>query len=148
MFNIPFGGSGPIPTVIAGEGTKAPLTMIHIAEPGFTDAQLATVNVTRKQFDDWRGAKIEALRSFLRENPEASYLFSIRLPAYVHSSFMDIRQLGPTPDTQAAANLQMGIDFTLSFFDAQLRNNRQSWDQLVANPKDGVTVESLGARRR
>jgi dienelactone hydrolase len=147
MFNIPFGSSEPIPTVIAGEGTKAPVTVIVVAEPGFTDAQLAAVKVTRKQFEDWRSAKAEALHGFLEKNREPSYLITIRRPGYSHGSFMDIRQLGAAPDTQASANLQMGVDFTLWFFDAQLRNNKQMWNQFVAKARDGVSVESLGDRR-
>ncbi len=147
MFNIPFGGSGPIPIVIAGEGTKAPVTVIFVAETGFTDAQLAAVKVTRKQFEDWRRAKNEALRDFLKKNREASYLITIRLPGYVHGSFIDIRQLGAVPDAQALINLRMGVDITLGFFDAHLRNNKQTWRQLVAKPRDGVSVESLGPRR-
>ncbi|MBZ5670560.1 MAG: hypothetical protein LAO04_12620 [Acidobacteriia bacterium] len=147
MFGIPFGSPEPIPSVIPGKGTKAPLTVIYVAEPGFTDAQLAAVKVTRKQFEDWRDAKNAALRSFLRGNSAASYLVTVKLPSYLHASFMDIRQLGTVPAAHAAVNLQVAIDFTLSFFDAHLMNDRQGWNQLLANPKDGITVESLDARR-
>ncbi len=146
MFNIPFGSSEPIPTVIAGEGMKAPLAVIFVAEPGFTDGQLAAVKVTRKQFEDWRTAKTDALRGFLEKNGKASYLITIRLPGFVHASFMDMRLLGAKPDPQASVNLQMGIDFTLWFFDAQLKNNSQMWRQLMARPRDGVSLESLGGR--
>lgn len=147
MFNIPFSSSEPIPSVVAGVGTKAPVTVIFVAEPGFTDRQLAAVKVTRKQFEDWRSAKTEALRSFLEKNRVASYLITIQRPGYVHGSFMDMRQLGAVPDAQARENLQMGVDFTLSFFDAQLRNSKQMWNQIVAKAADGVSIESLGTHR-
>jgi hypothetical protein len=148
MFNIPFGGSEPISVVVTGEKTKGPLAVIFVAEPGFTDGQLAAVKVTRKQFEDWRSAKNEALRNFLDKNGESSYLITIRVPGYVHGSFMDMRHLGAKPDAQASVNLQMGIDFTLWFFDAQLRNNSQMWRQLVASQRDGVRIESFRSAGR
>ncbi len=147
IFGTPAGSPDPIPSVIAGKGTEAPVAVMYVAEPGFTDAQLTAVKVTRKQFEDWRAAKNAALRSFLNGNSAASYLITIKLPGYVHASFMDIRQLGTVPDAQAADNLRVGIDYTLSFFDAHLMNKRQGWNDLMAHPKDGITVEPLGTRR-
>ena len=101
MFGIAVGSTEPVPTVLPGKPTLAPVADIYVAEPLASDAQLAAVNVTRKQFEDWRAAKNRALRGFLHQNSRESYLITITAPGYAHGTFMDIRLLTPNPDPQA-----------------------------------------------
>jgi pimeloyl-ACP methyl ester carboxylesterase len=147
MFGIPFGGTEPIASVIPSQSTKAPLTVLYVAEPGFSDAQLASVDVTRIQFEDWRKLKLKALRAFLRSNAAASHLFTIKRPGFVHGSFMDTRQLGATLSgadaSQARSNTQIGTTLTLAFFDAILKRKDDKWESQLANPPDGVTLDSF-----
>ena len=151
MFGIPFGGTEPIPTVIAKQPTKAPFVDIYAHEQLASDAQLAAVHVTRKQFEDWRNSKTEALRSFLRQNTSASHLVIIERPGFTHGSFMDIGQLisavaGSDP-SQARSSLELANRLTLAFFDATLRQEDQSWVELLRKPPEGVTIESFENRR-
>lgn len=151
LFGIPFGRDEPIPSVILNQPTKGPFVDIYVAEPGASDAQLAAVHVTRKQYSDWRNAKTAALRKFLSANSRHSFLISIKRPGYVHGSFMDISLLramttgAPTSDN--ASNLKMGQTITEAFFDATLRNQRTSWNRLISKPPEGLAVDSLGSRR-
>lgn len=148
MFNIPFGASEPIPAVLPGQSTKAPVAVMYAAEPGFTDAQLAAAKATRQQFEGWREAKNRALRSFLKANSGGSYLITIKRAGFVHASFMDIRQLGPKPNPQATDNLILAVAYTFAFFDAELRNERQRWNALAGKPPEGILVEALSAQKR
>ena len=151
MFGIPFGGTEPIPSVIATQPTIAPFVDIYAHEQLASDAQLAAVHVTRKQFEDWRHSKTEALRSFLRRNTSASHLVIIERPGFTHGSFMDIGQLisavaGSDP-SQARSSLELANRLTLAFFDATLRQEDQGWVELVRKPPEGVTIESFENRR-
>jgi hypothetical protein len=149
MFGVPLGSTDPVPTVLPGKPTLAPVADIYVAEPLATDAQLAAVKVTRKQFEDWRAAKNAALRGFLQHNPCDSYLITITAPGYVHASFMDMRLLGANPDPQAVMNHRTGTDMTRAFFDAHLRwGERKNWSRFAMAPGKGVVVEKLNMRPR
>ncbi|MGD0498595.1 MAG: hypothetical protein ABSC23_09190 [Bryobacteraceae bacterium] len=145
MFGIALGATEPIPTVLPGKPTLAPVADIYVAEPLATDAQLAAAKVTRKQFEDWRAAKNSALRTFLQQNMREGYLITVTVPGYVHATFMDIRLLTANPDPQAALNHRSGTDLTRAFFDAQLRwGEQKNWSRFVRAPGEGITVEKLG----
>jgi hypothetical protein len=147
MFGIPLGSTDPIPTLLPGKPTLAPVAVIYVAEPGPSDAQLAAVKVTRKQFDDWRAAKNRALRGFLQRNSRESDLITITAPGYVHSSFMDIRLLGPDPDPEDVLNHRTGTNITRAFFDAHLRwGEQKNWSRFATAPGKGIAVEKLGIR--
>ena len=147
MFGIPVGSTVPIPTVLPGKPTLAPVADIYVAEPLASDAQLAAVNVTRKQFEDWRAAKNSALRGFLQQNSRESYLITITAPGYVHASFMDIRLLTAKPDPQVALNYRTGTDIMRAFFDAHLRwGEQKNWSRFAMTPGEGIAVEKLGDR--
>jgi hypothetical protein len=149
MFGVPPGSTELIPTLLPGKPTLAPVAVIYVAEPLASDAQLAAVNVTRKQFDDWRAAKNRALRSFLQQNSRESNLITITAPGYVHSSFMDVRLLGPNPSPEAALNHRTGTGITRAFFDRQLRwDERNNWSRIVTAPGKGIVVEQLSPRRQ
>ena len=145
MFGIPVGSTEPIPTLLPGKPTLAPVAVIYVAEPGIPDAQLAAVKVTRKQYEDWRAAKNRALRSFLQQNSRESDLITITAPGYVHATFMDIRLLGANPNPEAALNHRTGTDITRAFFDAHLRWGAQkNWSRFAIAPGPGIAVEKLG----
>ena len=144
MFGIPFGATEPIPTVLPGKPSLAPVAVIYVAELLATDAQLAAVKVTRKQFEDWRADKNRALRSFLQRNSRESDLITITAPGYVHASFMDIRLLTPNPDPEAALNHRTVTKITRDFFDAHLHwGEPKSWSRFVTVPGKGIAVEKL-----
>ena len=145
MFGIPVGSTEPIPTLLPGKPTLAPVAVIYVAEPGIPDAQLAAVKVTRKQYEDWRAAKNRALRSFLQQNSRESDLITITAPGYVHATFMDIRLLGANPNPEAALNHRTGTDITRAFFDAHLRwGEQKNWSRFAIAPGPGIAVEKLG----
>jgi len=150
IFGIPFGGSEPISSVIPDRPTKASFVDIFVPDP-MSDSALAEVHVTRKQFEDWRNSKTQALRTFLHANSVPSYLITVRRSGYIHGSFIDIRLLratiAGTDAPQDASNLKLGTTFPQVFFDATLKNQGADWKQMVSNPPEGVTVESLGAHR-
>ena len=147
MFGIPFGSAEPIPSLLPGTATLAPVAVIYVAEPGIPDAQLAAAKVTRKQYEDWRAAKNRALRSFLQQNSRESDLITITAPGYVHSTFMDIRLLGPNPDPEAALNHRTGTTITCAFFDAHLRwGEQKNWSRFAIAPGKGIAVEKLSIR--
>jgi len=147
MFGIPLGSTEPIPTLLPGKPTLAPVTVIYVAESGIADAQLAAVNVTRKQFEDWRAAKNRALRSFLQQNSRESYLITITVPGYVHATFMDIRLLGPNPAPEAVLNHRTATNITRAFFDAHLRwGEQENWSRFAIAPGKGIAVEKLSSR--
>jgi predicted dienelactone hydrolase len=150
LFGIPFGGTQPIPSVIAEQSTLAPFVDIYVAEQLATDAQLAAVHVTRKQFDDWRSAKTEALRAFLRRDRRNSYFVTIRRPAFTHGGFMDISDLSAiiagADASRAESNLELATRITLAFFDSRLRHETASWNQLLTSPPEGVSIEFWGKR--
>ena len=148
MFGIAVGSTEPFPTVLPGKPTLAPVADIYVAEPLASDAQLAAVNVTRKQFEDWRTAKNRALRGFLHQNSRESYLITITAPGYVHGTFMDIRLLTPNPDPQATLNHRTGTDITRAFFDAHLRwGEQKNWSRFTIAPGKGIAVEKLGIKQ-
>jgi fermentation-respiration switch protein FrsA (DUF1100 family) len=148
LFGIPFGSLQPVPSVIPHHSMSAPFVDIYVAEPLASDAQLAAVHVTRKEFEDWRHAKTEALRSFLRENTQRSYLVVIRRPGFTHGGFMDIAALGAmiAKDTGSSAqsNLQLANHLTLAFFDSTLKHDNKSWRQLVTAPPEDTRIEAFG----
>jgi hypothetical protein len=147
MFGIPYGSTEPIPSLLPGKPVVPPVAVIYVAEPGPTDAQLAAVHVTRREFDDWRAAKNKALRSFLQENARNSQLVTIKASGYVHSSFMDIRLLSSSPAPQAVVNQRTGTNITRAFFDDRLRfGDRKGWSQFVRTPGQGITVERLSTK--
>jgi len=147
MFGIALGSTEPIPTVLPGKPTLAPVADIYVAEPLASDAQLAAAKVTRKQFEDWRAAKNSALRSFLQQNSRESYLITITASGYVHATFMDIRLLTTNPDPQAALNHLTGTNVTRAFFDAHLRwGEQKNWSRLATAPGKGIAVERLSIR--
>jgi hypothetical protein len=147
MFPIPYGSTEPIPSLVPGKLIVPPVAVIYVAEPGPTDAQLAAVHVTRREFDDWRAAKNKALRSFLQENTRNSHLVTIRAPGYVHASFMDIRLLGSNPAPEAVVNQRTGTTITRAFFDDRLHfGDRKGWSQFVRTPGQGITVERLSRK--
>ena len=150
IFGIPFGRSEPIPSVISDQPTKAPFVDIFVPDP-MPDSALAAVHVTRKQFNGWRNAKTEALRTFLKKNAVPSYLITVRRPGYIHGSFIDIRllraRIAGSDAPQDASNLKLSTYFPQAFFDATLKHQNASWEQLVANPPEGVIVESFGTHR-
>jgi hypothetical protein len=121
---------------------------IYVAEPLASDAQLAAVHVTWKEFEDWRHAKTEALRSFLRENTRGSYLVVIRRPGFTHGGFMDIAELGAIiakiTGSSAQSNLQLANHFNLAFFDSTLKHDNKSWRQLVTVPPEDTRIEAFG----
>lgn len=127
----------------------APFVDIYVAESVASDAQLAAVHVTRKEFEDWRHSKTEALRSFLRENTQDSYLVVIKRLGFTHGTFMDIAQLGAiiakTADSVAQSNLQLANQLTLAFFDSILKGDNQSWRQLVTTPPRDTRIEHFGS---
>jgi dienelactone hydrolase len=147
MFPIPAGSTEPIPSVVPGKLIVPPVAVIYVAEPGPSDAQLAAVHVTRREFDDWRAAKNKALRSFLQENTRNSHLVTIRAPGYVHASFMDIRLLASHPAPEAVVNQRTGTKITRAFFDDRLHfGDRKGWSQFVKTPGQGITVERLSGK--
>jgi hypothetical protein len=147
MFGIPVGSTEPIPTLLPGKPTLAPMAVIYVAEPGPPDVQLAAVNVTREQFDDWRAAKNRALRGFLQRNSRESNLITITAPGFVHSTFMDIRLLGPNIDPEAALNHRTSVNITRAFFDAHLRwGEKENWSRFASAPGKGIVVEKLSSR--
>ena len=125
MFGIPVGSTEPIPTVLLRKPTLAQVADIYVAEPLASDAQLAGVKVTRKQFEDWRAAKNHALRAFLQQNSRESYLITIAAPGYVHAFFMENRLLTQARSSSRALNHRTGTDITRGFFDAHLRWGEQ-----------------------
>ena len=144
MFGIALGSAEPIPTVLPGKPTLAPVADIYVAEPLASDAQLAAVNVTRKQFEDWRAAKSRALRSFLQQSSRESDLITIAAPGYVHATFMDIRLLTSNPDPEAALNHRTAVNITRAFFDAHLRwGDQKNWSRFAIAPGKGIAVEKL-----
>jgi hypothetical protein len=148
MFPIPAGSTEPIPSVVPGKLIVPPVAVIYVAEPGPTDAQLAAVHVTRREFDDWRAAKNKALRSFLQENTRNSHLVTIRAPGYVHASFMDIRLLGSNPAPEAVVNQRTGTKIARAFFDDRLHfGDRKGWSQFLRTPGPGITVERLSGKQ-
>lgn len=148
MFGIPFGSPDPIPTVLIGKRTLAPVAVIYSAEPGIPDVQLAAIHVTRRQFEEWRAAKNRALRTFLKQNTPDSQLVTIRAPGFVHASFMDVRLLGPNPEPQAVVNHRTGTNITRAFFDDCLRfGDRKGWSQFVKSPREGIAFERLSGKR-
>jgi hypothetical protein len=148
MFGVPLGSTEPVPTVAPGKPTLAPVADIYVAEALASDAQLAAVKVTRKQFEDWRATKNTALRGFLQRNLRDSYLITITAPGYVHATFMDMRLLGANPDPQAVLNHRTAIDMTRAFFDAYLRwGEPKNWSRFATAPGKGVVVEKLNMRR-
>ena len=147
MFGMPPGSAEPIPTVLPGKPTLAPVAVIYVAEPGVSDAQLAAIHATRQQYDDWRAGKNRALRGFLQQNPRESDLITITAPSYVHATFMDIRLLTPNPDPQAALNHRTITDITRAFFDAHLRWGKQkSWSRFAIEPGQGIAAENLSTK--
>jgi hypothetical protein len=147
MFGIPAGSTEPIPTVLPGRPTLAPVAVIHVAEPAPPDAQLAALKVTRKQYEDWRAAKVQALRSFLQRNSRQGGLITITAPGFVHATFMDVRLLVASPNPEAAMNHRTGTGITRAFFDAHLQwGERKDWLRFAAAPGQGFSVEELGAR--
>jgi dienelactone hydrolase len=50
MFGIPFTLTNPIPSLRADRFIETPVLVIYVAEPGVSDAQLATAKVTRTQY--------------------------------------------------------------------------------------------------
>jgi len=147
MFGIALGSTEPIPTVLLGKPTLAPAADIYVAEPLASDAQLAAVKVTRKQFEDWRAAKNSALRGFLQQNSRESYLITITAPGYVHATFTDVRLLTANPDPQAALNHLTGTNITRAFFDAHLRwGEQKNWSRFATAPGKGIVVEKLSTR--
>jgi len=148
MFNQPLNPPESVPTVLPGKSTIAPTADIFVNEPGPTDAQLAAVNVTRKQFEDWRGAKNGALRTFLRQNTQDSFLITITAPGYVHGSFMDMHLLSVSPTPESVTNLKTGIDLTSGFFNHYLHwGDQAGWDRFTGAPIDGIRVERLDSKR-
>ena len=148
MFGIPAGGSGPVPALIAGKPTLAPVAVIHVAEPGATDAQLSAIHATRKQYDDWRDARTGALRAYLQGNSRESELITIAAPGFVHATFMDVRLLAGSPNPEAARNHRTGTEITRAFFDAHLRwGDPEAWSRFAADPGAGIAVEKLGLSR-
>jgi hypothetical protein len=144
MFGIPLGSTEPIPTLLPGKPTLAPVAVIYVAEPGATDAQLAAIKTTRRQYEDWRAAKNRALRGFLQQNSRESDLITISAPGYVHASFMDVRLLSSSPAPQAVANHRTGTNITRAFFDAHLRwGEQKNWSRFAIAPGDGIAVERL-----
>ncbi len=73
LFGIPFESLEPIASVSGDRPTTGPFLDIFVNEILASDAQLAAVHVTRQQFDDWRTAKTDALRAFLKRNGEAGH---------------------------------------------------------------------------
>lgn len=147
MFPIPPGSTEPIPSLIPGKPVLPPVAVIYVAEPGPTDAQLVAVHVTRREFDEWRAAKNKAMRSFLQENARNSELVTIKVPGYVHASFMDVRLLGPNPEPEAVVNHRTGTNITRAFFDDRLHfGDRKGWSQFVGKPGEGITVERLSGK--
>lgn len=147
MFGIPAGSAEPIPTLLPGKPTLAPVADIYVAEPLASDAQLAAVHVTRQQFEDWRAARNRALRGFLQQNPRESDLITITAPGFVHATFMDIRLLIPSPNPEAALNHRTGTDITRAFFDAHLRwGDQGDWSRFTRSPGPGIAVEQLSSR--
>jgi predicted dienelactone hydrolase len=147
MFGIPVGATEPIPTLLPGKPTLGPVAVIYVAEPGIPDTQLAAVNVTRKQYEDWRDAKNRALRNFLQQNSQESNLITITAHGYVHATFMDIRLLTPDPDPEAALNHRTGANITRAFFDAHLHwGEPKNWPRFAIGPGEGIVVEKLGPR--
>ncbi len=147
MFGIPLGSTVPIPTLLPGKPTLVPVAVIYVAEPGPSDAQLSAVNVTRKQFGDWRAAKNQALRRFLLQDPNEATLITITAPGFVHASFMDIRLLGPNPNSEAVLNHRSAINITRAYFDARLHwGEQKNWFRLQMEPGEGVKVERLDNR--
>lgn len=148
MFGIPLGSTDPIPTVLPGKPTLAPVAVVYVAEPGPSDAQLAAVKVTRGQYEDWRAAKNRALRTFLQQNSRETHLITITAPGYVHASFMDVRLLGANPSLEATLNHRSGTNITRAFFDTQLRwGQKKNSRQFQVEPREGIQVEKLGIRR-
>jgi hypothetical protein len=148
MFNQPLDPPESVPTVLPGKPTLAPVADIFVNEPGFTDAQLAAVKVTRKQFEDWRGAKNGALRSFLRQNTQDSFLITISAPGYVHGSFMDMRLLSISPTPESATNFKTGIALTSDFFNHYLHwGDEAGWQRFTATPIEGIRIERLDSKR-
>jgi hypothetical protein len=145
IFGIPFGGTVPVSSVTSDQPTSAPFADIYAAEPLASDAQLAAVHVTRRQFEDWRNSKTEALRAFLRRNTQASYLVVAKRPGFTHGSFMDISQLGAsvagTDDPEARSNHELADRLTRAFFDAILKHQGESWNKILRTPPSGITVE-------
>jgi dienelactone hydrolase len=147
MFGIPLGSTEPIPTPLPGKPTLAPVAVIYVAEPGIPDAQLAAVNVTRRQDEDWRAAKNRALRSFLQTNSRESYLVTITAPGFVHATFMDVRLLVPNPNTQNVLNHRTATNITRAFFDAHLRcGDQNNWSRFAIAPGPGIAIEKLSIR--
>ena len=99
LFGIPFGGTQPISSVIAGRHTAAPFVDIYVAEPLASDSQLAAAHITRKQFEDWRNSKTEALRAYLRTNVQASYLVVVRRPdSLMAASWISLSSAQSSPE--------------------------------------------------
>jgi hypothetical protein len=147
MFGVPVGALAPIPTLLPGKPTLAPVAVIHVAEPGPSDAQLAAVKVTREQFESWRSAKNRALRQFLHDNAGESTLITITAPGFVHASFLDIRLLGPDPSRESVANHRTATKITRAYFDACLRRGGpKNGTRIQAEPAAGITVERLDNR--
>jgi len=147
MFPISAGSTEPIPSLLPGKPLVPPVAVTYVAEPGPTDAQLTAVHVTRREFDDWRAAKNNAMRRFLKENARDSQLVTIKAPGYVHSSFMDIALLTSDPMPQDVVNQRTGTNIARAFFDDQLRfGDRKGWSEFASNPSEGITVERLSGK--
>ena len=75
----------------------------------------------------------------------------MKRPGYIHGSFMDIRLLratiGGNSTSEDASNLNLGAVFTRAFFDATLKNQIETWNRLMSNLPEGITVDSLGTLR-
>jgi Platelet-activating factor acetylhydrolase, isoform II len=148
MFGIPFGSSEPIPSVVPGKLISVPVAVIYVAEPGIPDAQLAAINVSRQQYEDWRGAKNRALRNFLQRDARNSTLVTITAAGYVHGSFMDIRLLESNPSPQSVLNHRTGTTITREFFDSSLGvGDQKRWATFEESPGEGIKVERLSWKR-
>jgi len=114
--------------------------MIYVDEPGFTDVELARFGVTREAYDAMREEMLDLLREFIDRNHTTSTLLSIRLPDFIHGSFMDIDSIGQDASSVFRSNLSFGTGLTMAFFDAMLKGDRTSWEDLLERPPRGVSI--------
>jgi predicted dienelactone hydrolase len=110
----------------------------HIPPP--TEAELASMKLTRGQYDALVQKYQKNQDDALARMPGGSYRVSVETPGFTHRSFMDLPLLKVCDDPAAAErnlrNLEIVIAYTRAFFDKTLKGIRPTMLDLPTDDPD------------
>ncbi|MGA7463156.1 MAG: hypothetical protein WBW69_23170 [Candidatus Korobacteraceae bacterium] len=121
-------GLGPDGPIFAYEGEKLPVQpfmWLEVFHAPPTDAQLASFELTRAQWDKNHSEQLMKNEKELSEYPGPSYHITANLPGIEHFSFTDepfITAKTKQDANRAADTLTVLNDYTRGFFDRYLKN--------------------------